>query len=109
MPERIVKHTYFDRNGCYTERAVVGGQEIIIHYDDIPETDITVIDGIPVTTALRTVIDLAPEVDHSTLERMVDDALARRLFTVEEAWARLAEPDMLPRPGAEILRRMLPR
>jgi hypothetical protein len=109
MRERIVKDTYFDRNGCFTELVEVNGQEIIIHYDDIPETDKTVVDGIPVTTALRTVIDLAPEVDRATLERILDDALTRRLFTVEEAWARLAERDMQTRPGAEILRRMLPR
>jgi predicted transcriptional regulator of viral defense system len=109
MLERIVKDTYFDGNGCFTERVEVGGQEIIIHYDDIPETDKTTVDGIPVTTALRTVIDLAPEVDRATLERMLEDALARKLFTVEEAWARLAQRDMLTRPGAEILRRMLPR
>ena len=109
MRERIVKDVYFDGNGCFTERVEVGGQEIIIHYDDIPESDETTVDGIPVTTALRTVIDMAPEVDRATLERMVDDALARRLFTVEEAWARLAQPDMRTRPGAEILRRMLPR
>ena len=109
MFERIVKDTDFDRNGCFIERVEVGGKEIIVHYDDIPETDMTVVDGIPVTTALRTVIDLAPDVDRFTLERMVDDALARRLFTVEEAWARLAERDMLHRPGAENLRRLLPR
>ena len=109
MHERIVKDVYFDGNGCFTERVVVNGQEIIIHYDDIPESDKTTVDGIPVTTALRTVIDLAPEVDRALLERMLNDALARKLFTVEEAWARLAEPDMLTRPGAEILRRMLPR
>jgi hypothetical protein len=109
MLERIVKDTYIDGTGCLTELVEVGGQEIIIHYDDIPETDKTVVDGIPVTTALRTVIDIAADVDHATLERILDDALARRLFTVEEAWARLAESDMLTRPGAEILRRMLPR
>jgi hypothetical protein len=68
-----------------------------------------VVDGIPVTTAPRTVIDLAPEVDRVMLERIVDDAMARRLFTIEEAWERLAERDMQTRPGAEILRRLLPR
>ncbi len=107
MERRIVKDVYFDGNGCFTERVEVGGQEIIIHYDDLPESDRTTVEGIPVTTALRTAIDMAPEVDRATLERMVDDALARQLFTVEEAWARLAQPDMLTRPGAELLRRLL--
>jgi hypothetical protein len=107
MPERIIKDVYFDGNGCLVERVVVGGQEVIVHYDDIPETDVTTVDGIPCTTALRTVIDMAPEVDRATLERMVQDALERKLFTVEEARARLAERDMVTRPGAEILRRLL--
>jgi len=109
MSERVIKDVYFDGNGCLTERVEMDGQEIIIHYEDIPETDKTVVGGIPVTTALRTVIDMAPEVDRATLERMLHGALARKQFTVEEAWARLAERDMATRPGAEILRRMLPR
>jgi hypothetical protein len=37
----------------------------------------------------------------------VQDCLDRRLFTAEEAWARLAEQDMVRRPGAELLRRAL--
>ena len=41
------------------------------------------------TTALRTVIDLAPELDASALNMMVSDALARGLFSVEDAWDRL--------------------
>jgi hypothetical protein len=39
----------------------------------------------------------------------VQDCLRRRLFTVEEALARLAQPDMLTRPGAKLLRQALPR
>ena len=109
MEERIVKDVWFDGNGCFTERVEVGGREIIIHYDDVPECDKTTVDGIPVTTALRTVIDMAPEVDPATLQRMLDDALGRKLFTVEEAWARLAAPDMRTRRGAQILRQVLPR
>ena len=38
MRERIVKDVYFDGNGCLTERVEMDGQEIIIHYEDIPET-----------------------------------------------------------------------
>ena len=79
------------------------------HYDDIPETDITTVKGIRCTTALRTVIDIAPEVDAEHLEVIVQDCLGRHLFTVDEAWTRLAEPDMVERPGAELLRRALLR
>jgi hypothetical protein len=81
---------------------------VIAHYDDIPEKDITTVQGIRCTTALRTVIDMAPDVDAATLARMVQDCLDRRLFIVEEAKARLAEPDMLTRRGAELLRKTLP-
>lgn len=95
-----------DSNGCPTER--VEGQEVIVHYDDIPAKDITTVDGIRCTTALRTIIDLAAEVDDDHLERMVRDALRRRLFTVEEAMARVAEDDIRRRPGAVRLRQLLP-
>lgn len=105
----VVDAVYFDGNGCLTERARVGAGEVIVHYDDLPVTDITTVDGIPCTTALRTVIDLAPEVDTALLERMVHDCLERGLFTVEEARERLAQEDMSTRPGAKLLRQVLPQ
>lgn len=98
-----------DGNGYLTEHAWVGGQEVIIHRaDDYPETDITTVRGIRCTNALRTVIDVAPEVEASHLEEIVEDCLERGLFTVEEASQRLAEPDMADRRGADLLRRVLP-
>lgn len=97
-----------DGNGLLTERMWFGEHEVIIHRGDVPETDITTVRGIRCTTALRTVIDLAPEVVPSHLEEMVQDCLERGLFTVEEASRRLAEPDMIGRRGAELLRRALP-
>jgi hypothetical protein len=96
-----------DGNGLLTERMWLGEQEVVIHRGDVPETDITTVDGIRCTTALRTVIDLAPEVSASHLERMVRDCLERGLFTLEEARRRVAEPDMVGRRGAEALRRLL--
>jgi hypothetical protein len=98
---------YMDSNGCPTERVRLGDQEVVVHYDDIPETDITTVKGIRCTTPLRTVIDIASDIDAAQLERIVQDCLDRRLFTAEEAWARLAEQDMVRRPGAELLRRAL--
>jgi hypothetical protein len=97
-----------DGNGLLTERAWVGGQEVIIHRGDYPETDITTVKGIRCTTALRTVIDVAPEITASHLEEIVRDCLERELFSIEEALQRLGEPDMVDRPGAELLRRALP-
>ena len=98
---------YIDANGYLTERVVLGGQDVIVHYGEIPDSDITSVDGTPCTTPLRTVIDIAPETEATELERIVRDCLDRKLFSREEAMARIAEPDMLSRPGAQLLRQML--
>jgi hypothetical protein len=106
MPDRP-DDIYFDSNGALTERRQLGGQEVIVHYDDLPATDITTVDGIPCTTALRTVIDIAPDLDRAHLAEVVRDCLDRGLFTVDEARARISEPDMQQRPGARLLRSVL--
>jgi hypothetical protein len=82
---------------------------VIVHFDDLPDSDITIVDGIPCTTALRTVIDLAAEWDEDQLDRVVRDCLQRGLFTIEEAQERLSRDDMRGRPGAAVLRRYLAR
>jgi len=96
---------YVDANGYLTERAQLGGETVLVRYDDIPDSDITTVNGIPCTTALRTVIDIAPEVGATQLAQIVQHCLDRGLFSVEEALARVAEPDMLTRAGAKLLRR----
>ena len=98
-----------DANGCPTEEFEVAGGSIVLRYEDIPESDVTTVDGIRVTTPLRTVIDLAAELDAAELDRMVQTCLTRRLFSVAEANVRLGEPDMASRPGARILRAYLRR
>jgi len=100
---------YVDHNGRLTERQCIGDQEVVVHYDDIPESDITEIDGIRVTTALRTVIDLAAAVTPAHLRDMVEDCLARRLFTIEEALARVDEPDLRDHRGAQLVRGIVSR
>src|SRR4051812_38294787 len=77
-----------------TESVELDGQTVIVHYDDIPDSDVTTVHGIPCTTALRTVIDIAPEIDASELEQIVRHCLDRGLFSVNGAMARVAEPDM---------------
>ena len=89
------------------ERVHLDGQEVHLHYRDIPESDITTLHGLRLTTPLRTVIDIAPTVDEGQRELMVQDCLDRELFTVEEAWARISEPDMVVDPGAIALARLL--
>ena len=85
---------------------MIGGQEVLVrHVEELPEKDRSVVDGIPCTTALRTVIDLAtdPTIDDAALDRMVGQCLDRGLFTVAEARARIAEPDMCRRRGAALV------
>jgi hypothetical protein len=96
-----------DSNGCPVEYAWVGAQAVVVHYDDVPAKDLTIVHGIPCTTALRTVIDIAPDIDEARLQRIVRDCLERQLFTVEEARARIAERDMRRRSGALLLGRVL--
>jgi hypothetical protein len=110
MPDdHLCEDTYVDANGCLAEVVALGGQGVVVHYDDIPESDITTVRGIRCTTPLRTVIDLASETSEPELTRIVQDFLDRGLFTTEEAWTRLAQPDMATRRGAQLLRRILPR
>ena len=97
---------HVDEDGNLVEVRVIGGQEFLVRYvDELPEKDRSVVDGIPCTTALRTVIDLAadPAIDEAGLDRIVNQFLDRGLFTVAEARARIAEPDMCRRRGAALV------
>lgn len=97
-----------DSCGNPTERITLGdGTEMVIHYADIPERDKAMVHGIPCTTALRTVIDIAPDVSRSELERIVDDCLDRELFTIDEAEERVSDDDMVDHPGARLLQDLL--
>ena len=58
-----------DSCGNPMEHVMVGAQEVIVHYVDIPEKDKAVVQGVPCTTALRTVIDVAPDVSAGELRR----------------------------------------
>ena len=98
---------YLDPRGHLVERVQMDGQEVHLHYRDVPESDITTLHGVRLTTPLRTVIDIAPMVDGDQLELMVQDCLERGLFTIEEAWQRIAQPDMLVDPGAIAMGRLL--
>jgi hypothetical protein len=107
--EQINDDLYIDLNGCPTELVEINGQAVVIHYDDIPESDITTVHGVRCTTALRTVIDVAAGLERDELEEVVRHCLDRGLFTREEAMARVARPDLSPRLGAQYVRRIVSR
>jgi hypothetical protein len=98
---------FVDANGCLTEHVRVGAVPVMIHYDEVPESDITTVSGIRCTTALRTIIDLASQVPRSDVVAMLDNALGRGLFTFDDLRHRLAADDMRERAGAIVLRAML--
>lgn len=101
MHEPFQPHDYFiDGNGCLAERVTLGELEIVLHYDDVPETDMTVIDGIRCTTPVRSAIDVAGDLDLAQVTTLVRDALEQGIFTPEEVFERVAQSDMLLRPGA---------
>lgn len=97
-----------DAAGNPTERLMLGDQAIILHHGDVPESDCTVFKGIPCTTALRTLIDCAPDMTQVQLQDTLHDFLERELFTVPQAWQRICEPDMAKHPGAALLGKVLP-
>lgn len=55
----------------------------------LPPADITTVDRIPVTRPARTLVDLAGCVPRPALEEAVDDALCRRLLTLDRLERRL--------------------
>jgi len=70
--------------------------------------DVTELDGVPVTSATRTVLDLAAVLDDDEIMRVVDDVLRRGLSSIEKLGAELER--MGPRrPGARRMRAALER
>jgi hypothetical protein len=63
--------------------------------------------GLPATTPVRTIIDLAPRLDTDTLDAAVNHALARRLATLPAFDRRLEALGTAGRPGMVELRRVL--
>lgn len=104
MNESTDSHLGVDANGCLTERVTFGTETIVLHHDVIPDSDITLVGGVPCTTAIRTVIDIAAELRPAELETVMSDCLDRGLFTLDEMRSRLSDPDMAWRHGAGLLR-----
>ncbi len=97
-----------DGNGQPTELRIIDGMEVVVHYADVPESDLTTVHGIRCTNALRSMIDVACEMPPEDLVFSIRDCLQRRLFTVRDANHRLDAPDMADYRGAHLVRAALP-
>lgn len=75
------------------------------HQSTLPDEEITMVDGIPVTSVSRTLLDLAAMLTKGQLERALNEAKVRRLTD------RLSLPDLLKRypgrRGSALLRTLL--
>lgn len=78
----------------------------VVHRNALAAVDRTTIDGIPVTTPARTLIDIAAVADAAAAEEALDDALRRGLVSASRLRRRL---DALGkgRPGVGVMRRLL--
>ena len=73
----------------------------------LASNEITRRDGIPVTTPIWTLVDLATQLSDDLLEAAVNEADKRDLVSPEALRAALAEAK--PRPGVGVLKKMLDR
>jgi hypothetical protein len=96
---------FIDGNGLLAERVKLGDLQIVLHYDDIPDSDKTIVKGLPCTTAVRAAIDAAGDLDQEDVNRLARDCLDQGIFTADEVFSRVAKSDMLTRPGASRLAR----
>ena len=76
---------------------------------DLAASDRTILNGIPITSVTRTLIDLSAPLKPHDLEIAVEDALRRRLTSTSRLSARLAELEGSGRPGTGRLRALLDR
>jgi predicted transcriptional regulator of viral defense system len=59
--------------------------EIKVHeVQHLPESDVLDVEGVPMTSPARTVLDVASELSPRALDRMIDDALHKKLLTTDE-------------------------
>ena len=69
-------------------------EAVVLHPRVLPKADITVLDGAPLTTVLRTVLDIVEShVDEELIESVVGDALALGAVTGGQIERRLSELD----------------
>jgi hypothetical protein len=74
---------------------------------DLVETDIVLVDGIPVTTAARTVVDLGAIAPKWLVASCLDTALRKRLLTVGQVYRFMGRVAKRGRRGVGVIRPMI--
>jgi very-short-patch-repair endonuclease len=88
----------------HRRRAIPG----IVHRNVLFEADVTIHEGIPITTPARTLIDLASVCPTHQVEEALDDALRRKMISIPRIRWRLAEIEGDGgRPGVSLLRSLI--
>ncbi|MFA5892171.1 MAG: type IV toxin-antitoxin system AbiEi family antitoxin domain-containing protein [Actinomycetota bacterium] len=77
------------------------------HPRALPAIDVTEVDGIPVTTPARTLVDIAGIVAADVVEEALDDALRRGIVTIAQVRRRTRDLDARGRPGSGVLAKLL--
>jgi len=81
---------------------------VIVHQiTDLTPEELTVVDGIPVTTPSRTIIDLAAVLPERKLAEILDQAVRRNLVSYESVAEHLESLARRGKPGVTKLRRVL--
>ena len=80
---------------------------VVVHRSTLDAIDVRIVDGLPVTTPARTLIDLAAVLDDADLEAAVESARRRGLVVPSVLTARLDAIGASGRPGVARLRRVL--
>ncbi|MCP3936587.1 MAG: hypothetical protein GY708_14570 [Actinomycetia bacterium] len=75
---------------------------VVLHRRELPETDVTLLEGAVITTLVRTVLDvIASQFDEELIGSVVDDAVATGAVSVRQLERRLDELDDDARARAE--------
>jgi hypothetical protein len=73
----------------------------------LPDSDVTIVSGIPLTTPARTLLDLGGAVGPAAVERAFESALSKRLVTLPQLVEQLKVGGRMGRPGTAALRSLL--
>ncbi|MEA2011068.1 MAG: type IV toxin-antitoxin system AbiEi family antitoxin domain-containing protein [Actinomycetota bacterium] len=80
-------------------------QPFVVHESkDLVESDIVVVDGIPITSAVRTVVDLGASAPPRLVERCLDVGIRKKLFSAWDARCFIARVARSGRNGVGTIR-----